>query len=698
MKKILYILLFVPLALFGQEEDPCFSINNVFTQLEASNPEIEINLLSGWNMIGYPCSQEIIASEAFSSIINDINIVKDNNGNVFMPEFGFNGIGFLEGGQGYQIKMSNAEYGFSFCESINLPHIEGCTDCESSNFNQWASINDESCEYDSDGDGINDSNEIAGCLDSAACNYNELATDSLICNYPFGYYDCLGVCINDIDADAVCDELEISGCTDLNSLNYNDLATEDDSSCIPIILGCTNSSSCNFNELANVDDESCEGSYVNIDFGSDTIFGCSSVELGVPLYEGVSYLWNTILPKLPAIGSYIEGGVLYYRDATEYSGYVTSIYNHGPSLPGCQASSSESFGAGPDNTINSNEVCPNSTSRAPYIVSILNENDYSDWFLPSRDEVIQMSCVQDLISSISIAYGGDNLAGNYQTSTYYNSSFVKLVGLNGNCDYSINQSYNCCGYEFYYRPTRIVNLPANNISTLNYTTVLSSGWTYISITDTTGCQVIDSVYVQIDVCGCTDENACNYTNSATLDNDLCLLPDYGFDCNGDTIFGCTDELACNFLYTAANDDGSCFYPEYGYDCNGMIALGIGEYIHGGILFYIDETGQHGLVAAVDDLDNNSTWNDAIINASTYIINEYDDWYLPSLSELSLIYSTIGLGGVQGNLAGFETSFFPDYWSSTENNISNSWKVDFSNGVTSTYPKSGICFVRPIRSF
>ena len=147
MKRLLYILLFVPFALFGQEDDPCYSINNVFTQIEDNNPEIEINLLSGWNMIGYPCSQEIVVSDAFDSIVNNIVIVKDNNGNVYMPEFGFNGIGFLEGGQGYQIKMTDFVLGFTFCQSIQLPTIEGCTDCEASNFNQWANVDDGTCSY-----------------------------------------------------------------------------------------------------------------------------------------------------------------------------------------------------------------------------------------------------------------------------------------------------------------------------------------------------------------------------------------------------------------------------------------------------------------------------------------------------------------------------------------------------------------------
>ena len=82
MKKLLYLLLFVPFALFGQENDPCFSINDVFTQMEGDNPSITKNFVGGWNMFGYPCSQSIDVVEAFSSIVEKVIIVKDNSGNV----------------------------------------------------------------------------------------------------------------------------------------------------------------------------------------------------------------------------------------------------------------------------------------------------------------------------------------------------------------------------------------------------------------------------------------------------------------------------------------------------------------------------------------------------------------------------------------------------------------------------------------
>jgi hypothetical protein len=69
---------------------------------------IFIDLISGWNIIGYtlPFPQDITAT--LSSIVDNINIMKNNDADVFWPEYGFNGIGDFIPGQGYQILMLNS--------------------------------------------------------------------------------------------------------------------------------------------------------------------------------------------------------------------------------------------------------------------------------------------------------------------------------------------------------------------------------------------------------------------------------------------------------------------------------------------------------------------------------------------------------------------------------------------------------------
>ena len=49
----------------------------------------------------------------------------------------------------------------------------------------------------------------AGCLSSAACNYNGDAIYPGPCEFPEMGYDCEGNCLNDADGDAVCDADEV---------------------------------------------------------------------------------------------------------------------------------------------------------------------------------------------------------------------------------------------------------------------------------------------------------------------------------------------------------------------------------------------------------------------------------------------------------------------------------------------------------
>ena len=61
------------------------------------------------------------------------------------------------------------------------------------------------CLNDTDGDGICE--EVPGCTDDTACNYDPVATeDDMSCTYAEQYLDCDGNCLMDTDGDGVCDE------------------------------------------------------------------------------------------------------------------------------------------------------------------------------------------------------------------------------------------------------------------------------------------------------------------------------------------------------------------------------------------------------------------------------------------------------------------------------------------------------------
>ena len=88
---------------------------------EIATENIPLNLPVGWSMFGYTCLNSIDAMEGFASISEDIVLVKDAMGSGYLPEYGFNGIGNLNFGNGYQIKMIEAITTFQFCSTLIAP-------------------------------------------------------------------------------------------------------------------------------------------------------------------------------------------------------------------------------------------------------------------------------------------------------------------------------------------------------------------------------------------------------------------------------------------------------------------------------------------------------------------------------------------------------------------------------------------------
>jgi hypothetical protein len=154
---------------------------------------------------------------------------------------------------------------------------------------------------------------------------------------------------------------------------------------------------------------------------------------------------------------------------------------------------------------------------------------------------------------------------------------------------------------------------------------------------------------------------------------------------------------------------------------------IGEEYRGGVIFWMDESKQHGLIASkIDVTSEGIQWrngasgnkvtnargdgigagetNTRLIVASQTIDNQkgrfaallasqfqiqvdgvtpcktpinkssvcYGDWYLPSAFELQLMHTHLR----QGNLSFFAPDF---YWASTESSVANAWLINFSTG-------------------
>ena len=126
------------------------------------------------------------------------------------------------------------------CISI-INEVEGCTDPNATNYNELAIINDGTCDY-----------PVYGCTDENANNYNSEADEPCNennSNCPVGIGDALG--------DNCC--CEYLGCTDEEATNYNPNANIDDGSCdYPGTPGCTDPEAFNYNPEATVDDGNCE--------------------------------------------------------------------------------------------------------------------------------------------------------------------------------------------------------------------------------------------------------------------------------------------------------------------------------------------------------------------------------------------------------------------------------------------------------
>ena len=203
-----------------------------------------------------------------------------------------------------------------------------------------------------------------GCTDSAACNYNDMAnTDQETCVYVTnacdvcsGEQDGTGVLVNnDVDSDGVCNEDEIQGCsqvwadnwvanvTDIDDdscvregcmvetmFNFDSLATFDTGGCILFVYGCQDPSANNFNSSANA-----QGMSICL------FEGCMD-----SLYQNYDPIAN-IQMNCVYVGCTIEGSFNYEEIATDDDGSCFEIVN------GCMDSIADNY----NELANTSEPC-----------------------------------------------------------------------------------------------------------------------------------------------------------------------------------------------------------------------------------------------------------------------------------------------------------------------------------------------------
>lgn len=158
---------------------------------------------------------------------------------------------------------------------------------------------------------------------------------------------------------------------------------------------------------------------------------------------------------------------------------------------------------------------------------------------------------------------------------------------------------------------------------------------------------------------------------------------------------------------------------------------VGDYAQGGVVFYVDASGKHGKVVYIHQMGHirwsevSSTYSycrafsptngagntSAIIQNPDHIISAgslcaelayggYDDWYLPSIQELSDLYDSRTIVDQTLNSIGGEPLGTLAYWSSLESTsnyeMAYAWK--FFDGTSALGSKNGFGNTRAIRSF
>jgi hypothetical protein len=149
---------------------------------------------------------------------------------------------------------------------------------------------------------------------------------------------------------------------------------------------------------------------------------------------------------------------------------------------------------------------------------------------------------------------------------------------------------------------------------------------------------------------------------------------------------------------------------------------IGQNYGGGVVFYIDGTGKHGLISATSDQSTSAEWGcfgtyvvgagghaigdgqpntTAIVNngcaspasaakvCDNLVLGGFSDWFLPSVDELIQMYI------YKTQIGGFSNNY---YWASSEEDYYYAHYMRFSDGYETIQGKDNLHSVRAVRAF
>ncbi|MDA9835659.1 T9SS type A sorting domain-containing protein, partial [Flavobacteriales bacterium] len=373
------------------------------------------------------------------------------------------------------------------------------------------------CNFDLEADYIDVSlcefSSCLGCTDEEACNYNPEATISSAaqCTFPTNpLSDCDGNCINDSDGDDICDEQEIAGCTNDLAINYNEFATDDDGSCSILVGGCVIPFACNYDPAADFYvPGSCD---FNFPCGGGTAgmseAGCTNSNACNYGAEGVPCQFFDAAGNICMIGGCNHPSACNYNDDAQYndgSCEFTSCATYGCTLSGaCNFNDSATYNDGScdytscygcTNTLSENfdsNAIHNDGSCIIHGCTVSVACNYNVTATSENGSCEYSSCMNLGCTDLSACNYDSNAIvsdGSCVTATYG-------FDCNGNCITDLNNN-NICDADDIYGCTDANALNFNNGATMNNGTCL------------------------YDTFGCTDEMACNFNHQASSDNGSC---------------------------------------------------------------------------------------------------------------------------------------------------------------------------------
>ena len=314
----------------------------------------------------------------------------------------------------------------------------------------------------------------------------------------------------------------------------------------------------------------------------------------------------------------------------------------------------------------------------------------------------------------------------YSTNPGPTTADTKITSGSGTGSFTADMSSLTPSTDYYVRAYAINSTDTAYGSEVSFTTSALTFATLTTVaptaitqtTATSGGNITDDGGTAI-----TERGICYSTNPDPTTADTKITSGIGTGSFTADMSGLTPSTDYYVRAYAINSTGTAYGNEVSFTSTATFV--IGQSYAGGIIFYINGSGQGGLVAAPSD-QSSSVWSNITGVAvgtgggigdgqsnTTAIINQeghtdsaaklcddlvvtsegttYSDWFLPSKEECNLIYTNLkvnGLGGFTNNA----------YWSSTEYSASYGWAKYFGNGSWDNNRKYQVFAVRPIRAF